>query len=214
LSEPVDIYEESLDMARFAEAEKEGPLVEFLQHRFAGRKLDLVAPISAPALSFAARYRERLFPKTPMLIIGTDQRRLRSEFLTSNTTVVSQNVNLPGIIEDILQVLPDTKNIVVVLGASPLEKFWLDECRQEFQPFIKRVSFTWFNDLSFQEMLKQAAALPPHSAIFFGMLVLDAGGVPYEHDQALKSLHTVANALFVIAPNGTSVTPCKGACKN
>jgi two-component system, LuxR family, sensor kinase FixL len=194
LGEPVDIYEESLEMARFAEAEKEEPLVEFLQNRFADRELDLVVPISAPAVSFAARHRERLFPNTPMVITGTDHRRLRPEFLTTNTTVVSQNVNLAGIVEDILQVLPDTKNIVVVLGASPVEKFWVGETRREFRQLAERVNFTWLNDLSFEEMLKRTAALPPHSAILFGLLVLDTIGVPYEHNQALKSLHAVANA--------------------
>ena len=194
LGEPVDIYEESLDMARFAEAEKEDPLVEFLENRFAGRQLDLVVPISAPAVNFAARHRERLFPNTPMVITGTDQRRLRPEYLTQNTTVVSQNVNLPAIIEDILQILPDTKNVVVVLGASSHEKFWVAETRREFQQFADRVNFTWLDDLSFEEIRKRAAALPPHSAIVFGMLVLDTAGVPYEHDQSLKSLHAVANA--------------------
>jgi hypothetical protein len=42
--------------------------VEFLQRRFAGRKLDLVVPINFPATSFSVRHRQRLFPETPMLI--------------------------------------------------------------------------------------------------------------------------------------------------
>jgi two-component system, LuxR family, sensor kinase FixL len=193
LGGPVDIYEESLDLARFGEAEKEEPLVEFLQQRFADRKLDLVVPISAPAVTFAARWRERLFPNTPMVITGTDQRRLRPAFLTANTTVVSQNVDLSGIIEDLLQVLPDTQNIMVVLGASPLEKFWVAETRREFQQFAKRIRFTWLNDLTLEEMQKRAAALPRRSAILYGMLILDAADVPYDSDHALKSLRAIAN---------------------
>ena len=97
-------------------------------------------------------------------------------------------------IEAILQVLPDTKNIVVVLGNSPLEKFWLGEFRREFQRFTDRVSFTWFNDLSFEEMKRQAAALPAHSAIFYLFVTRDAVGVPYADDAALKSLSAIANA--------------------
>ena len=97
-------------------------------------------------------------------------------------------------VEAILQVLPDTKNIVVVLGNSPLEKFWLGEFRREFQRFTNRVSFTWFNDLSFEEMKRQAAALPAHSAIFYCFVTRDAVGVPYADDAALKSLSAIANA--------------------
>ena len=194
LAEPVDVDEAPFDTARFAEPKEEAPFVDFLQNHYGGRKLDLVVPINFPALSFVVRHRKRLFPETPVLITATDQRRIRPEFLTTNTAVVPYNVNVPRMVEAILQVLPDTKNIVVVLGNSPLEKFWLGEFRREFQRFTNRVSFTWFNDLSFEEMKRQAAALPAHSAIFYCFVTRDAVGVPYADDAALKSLSAIANA--------------------
>jgi signal transduction histidine kinase len=42
--------------------------------------------------------------------------------------------------------------------------------------------------------LKHVAALPPHSAIFFFLMNVDAAGVAYEGDTALKKLYAVANA--------------------
>ena len=194
LAEPVDIDEAPFDTARFIEPNREAPFVDFLQNHYSARKLDLVVPINFPALSFVARHRQRLFPDTPMLITATDQRRIRPEVLTTNTAVVPYNVDVPRMVEAILQVLPDTKNIVVVLGNSPLEKFWLGEFRREFQRFTNRVSFTWFNDLSFEEMKRRAATLPAHSAIFYCFVTRDAVGVPYSDDAALKSLSAIANA--------------------
>jgi hypothetical protein len=194
LAEPVDVDEAPFDTARFAEPKQEAPFVDFLQNRYGGRKLDLVVPINFPALSFVARHRKRIFPETPMLITATDQRRIRPEFLTTNTAVVPYKIDLPGLVGGILQVLPDTKSIVVVLGNSPLEKFWLGELRRELQQFTNRVSFTWFNDLSFEEMKRQAAALPAHSAIFYFFVTRDAVGVPYADDAALKSFSAIANA--------------------
>jgi hypothetical protein len=61
LGEPVDIYEESLDLARFAVPETEAAFADFLEQRFGGRRLDLVVPIGAPAVTFAARYRNVCF---------------------------------------------------------------------------------------------------------------------------------------------------------
>jgi len=55
-------------------------------------------------------------------------------------------------------------------------------------------AFTWFNELSFEDMLKRVAALPPRSAILFALLSVDAAGVPHEEGKALTSLHAVANA--------------------
>jgi hypothetical protein len=52
----------------------------------------------------------------------------------------------------------------------------------------------WANDLSFEEMLKASASLPPQSAIFFGTLSSDAKGVRHVEERALAAFHAAANA--------------------
>jgi signal transduction histidine kinase len=194
LGEAVDFHDVSLDMARFGEAETENTFVEFLRARFADRPLDIVVPVGAPAVRFAAQYRDRVFPGIPLVFTFVEPRLVPPDLLRTNATLVTQRVNLPGMVEDILQMQPDTTSIVVVLGASRLERFWADESRREFQPFTDRVRFTWLNDLSLAEVLKRTAALPPHSFILFGMFVMDATGVPFENDEALRRVRAVANA--------------------
>jgi hypothetical protein len=36
--------------------------------------------------------------------------------------------------------------------------------------------------LPFEELLKQASALPPHTAIFWELMIVDAAGVVHEGD--------------------------------
>ena len=194
LGAPVNFFDASLDMARFGEPEKESLLVEFLKARFENRPPDMVVPIGAPAVRFAAQYRDRLFPGTPMVFTGVDPRLVPPDLMRTNATFVTQKINIPGLVEDILQMQPDTTNIAVVFGASRLEKFWVGECRREFQPFTDRVGFTWLNDLSLAGVLERSAALPPHSFILFVMFVVDAAGVPFDDDEALRRLRAVANA--------------------
>ena len=62
-------------------------------------------------------------------------------------------IDFAGVFENILRVLPKTNNIAVVIGNSPIEKYWLGQVRDAVQPFTSHVAFTWFNDLSFDEML-------------------------------------------------------------
>ena len=57
-----------------------------------------------------------------------------------------------------------------------------------------RVAFSWTDHLSFEDLLRHAAALPPHSAIFWELMIVDAAGVVHEEDRALAKLHAVANA--------------------
>ena len=161
LGDPVDIYEASLDAARFAEPEKEAPFLEFLRFRFEGRSLDLVVPVGAPAVKFVVNHRADLFPNTPVVFMAVDPRMLPGEALKTNATLATQRNSLPGMVEDILQLQPGTTNIAVIFGASPLEKFWVAECRREFQPFTNRVGFMWLNELPLDRVVERPAPAGP-----------------------------------------------------
>ena len=65
-----------------------------------------------------------------------------------------------------------------------------------------RLQFRWYNKLSFEDILKDAAALPPHSAIYWLMMNVDAAGVAHESGSALSRLSAVANAP-IFAHDGT-----------
>jgi signal transduction histidine kinase len=190
---PPDRYEVSLEMARFSEGEQDAAFAEYLRALFTGRPCDLV--ITTPAAHFAQRHRKDLFTSsTPVLFAAVDARAIEGKALTANDAVVAASLDLSGVIEDILRVLPDTKTIAVVIGNSTLEKFWLKVLRQVLQPFENRIDFIYFNDLSFEEMLVRAAQLQPRSAICYADLDVDVQGVPHEQEEALTRLHGAANA--------------------
>src|SRR5690348_1627517 len=148
LGQRVDLDEVSLDMARYAQPELEEPFAEFLHKRLGKWQPDLVVPIGSPAGRFVAKFRDRLFPQTPIVYTGMDRRTLPSDAFARNATFVGEDFKLAGLVEDILQLAPDTNHIVVILGATPLERYWTTAFRDAFEPFADRVRFTWVNDLS------------------------------------------------------------------
>jgi PAS domain S-box-containing protein len=194
MGERVDLDEVSLDYARYADADIDAALVDYLQKRQAKWQPDLVVPIGSPAGIFVAKYRERLFPQTPILYAGMDRRRLPTNALQKNATFVGESFDGPGFIEDILQLKPDTTNVVCVIGASPVERYWATAFQSEFARFTNRVSFTWLNDLPFDQMLERVKTLPPGSFIFLILLMRDAAGVTHNADEALRRISEVANA--------------------
>ena len=103
-------------------------------------------------------------------------------------------VDIPGIVENILHVLPETTDIVVINTGSALGEFWAREARRVLQPFTDRVRFDWLYELSLEEVLGRVSVLPPHTAIFYGGLIVDGAGVPREAGEALVRLRTEANA--------------------
>lgn len=191
---PVDIFDHSLVSARSGEENSEQPFVEYLRALYAKRGIDLIISIGAPAASFVQRHRGELFADVPMVFTAVEQRRVDYAALSENDAVVAVWIDYLAAFEHILRLLPDTKNIIVVVGTSPIERFWTEEVSRLVQPLSGRVAFSWTNNLSFEDILKHAANLPPHSALFWELMLVDAAGVVHEGNTALARLHAVANA--------------------
>ena len=191
---PVDFLDMSLVTARQSDEASEAAFVEYLRALYTSQPFDIIVAIGAPAANLVQRYRERLFPKMPMVFTAVEQRRVQYDKLTENDTVVAVAHDFPAAFNNILRVLPLTKTIAVVSGASPNEKFWLGELRRELAPLTGRVELKWYDEKSFEEILIDASRLPPHSAIFWHLMNVDAAGVAHEENDALNELAKVANA--------------------
>ena len=191
---PLDRYEVLLEIARFSDGERDEAFVGYLRALFASRPPDLIITMISPAARFIQRHRQDLFPSTPVIFAALDARAIKDATLTANDTTVAVSIDLNAVIGNILRTLPNTTTLAVVIGDAPIEKFWVNEFLHAFRPFEGRAKSVFMNDLSFGEIQKRVAALPPASAIYFGDLVIDAQGVPYRQEEVLARLHAVANA--------------------
>jgi len=190
----LELYEEWLVSARFADRQEDAAFASYLNTLFAAHPLDLVITLGAPAANFVQRYHQSLFRSTPELLTDVEERRASSPSLTANETVVAISVSFRSLVENILRVQPRTSTLAVVIGNSPIERFWVEQIRNSVEPFRSRLTVTFLNDLPFTEVLKRAATLPAGSAIFYILLSPDVPGMPQDEDTALAQLHAVANA--------------------
>src|SRR6266702_6381637 len=189
----IDLFEATLETARIPGNLDEGPFAEYLGALFKDRPLDLVLTIAAPASLFFQRQRQRLFPNTSLLITGLEQRLYAASGDATETTVLTA-IDFYAAVKNILQVLPATDHIAIVLGASPLERYWREQIGIAVEPLANRVAFTWFNDLSFEETLRRVSTLPPRSAVFFAALAVDAAGVPQNDGKTLLKIQAASSA--------------------
>jgi len=150
--------------------------------------------VAGPAAVFARAHRQQLFPETPLLFASVDQRWLASAPLGDNESAVAVDNDFPGLIDGVLQVLPDTKQVFMVIGSGQLARFWHQKLETEFARFRERVSFIWSDDLSLENILDRCASLPSHSAIVYLSFGTDAKGGAYADAQVLAELHAKANA--------------------
>jgi len=191
--ESIDFYEASIYTPRLKNPkDDEEALHEYLRRSYSSRRPDLVVTIGPPAMDFAQRHRQQLFPGAPLLITGISQRLVPNRALTKNDVFVALQIDLPSFINNILRLRPNTKQIAVVIGNSTLERFWIDEMRQQFRPFEPRVKISYLNELSLSEMAQRVADLPPQSAVFYFFVAIDGAGVPQPLDRAFAPIRDAA----------------------
>ena len=178
----------------------ERAVVDYIRSTFTDHNNpDLIVTVGGPAAVFARKHRQELFPDTPLLLASVDQRFLRAAPLGGNETAVAVNNDFPGLVDDILQLLPRTKQIFMVTVSGQLGQFWRQQLEDEFKRFNERLTFIWSSDLSLPEILSRCASLPPDSAISYLSFGTDALGGAYADEQVLTDLHARANApLFAL----------------
>ena len=192
--EPINFFEVSIRPTPFNLMPREDLVVDYVRATTAAvRRLDLVVSMAGTSAVFVQKHGELLFPTTP-IIQAADARFMKDPSATLNETTVALELDLPGIIENMLVLLPETTTVFVVIGTSESEQFWRKEMVRDFERFKDRLTFVWFNGLSFSDILKRSSALPPHSAIFYPSMVVDGRGVFHSEERALAQLHSVANA--------------------
>ena len=102
--------------------------------------------------------------------------------------------DFPGLIDGILQVLPQTQQVFMVMGSGQIGRFWHQQLDEQFQRFRDRLTFVWSDDLSLAEILRRCASLPKHSAIVYVMFGTDSAGAAYADERVFAELHASANA--------------------
>lgn len=191
---PVNVIQVVVGPTGFVGAPEQA-VVNFIRSTFADRpKPDLIVTVAGPAAVFARKYRPQLFPDTPLLFASVDERYLAEAPLAEGDTAVAIANEFPELVDEILQLLPQTREVFMVMGSGTIGAFWRRELENPFKRFDDRLSFVWSDDLSFPDLLLRVANLPEHSAIYYFTFGTDAAGAAYADERVMAELRAVANA--------------------
>jgi hypothetical protein len=166
-------------------------IVDYIRSAFADRpKPDLIVTLAGPAAAFARKYRQQLFPDVPLLLASVNQQYLRDAPLGENETAVAVVSDFPGVIDLILELLPQTKQVFVVVGSGQSGTFWSRELQTRFTRFQDRLTFIWSGGLSLTKSCAGGSLTRLGDLVFPGT---DGGGA-YADARVLADLHATANA--------------------
>jgi PAS domain S-box-containing protein len=191
-SGPVEVYAESLDVARFSSPGDRQAQVDFLRQRYADKKLDLVITVGEPALAVVAKHGGTIFPATPVVASSAPSPSVGS--LPPTITSVIPRVQMRPTFELALRLHPRTRRVVVVAGTSPYDRIYAAQARRELRETAPGLEIAELGDGPMARVLEAAAAQPPNTVILYLHMLRDGDGRQVVPRDALAQIASVANA--------------------
>jgi signal transduction histidine kinase len=190
----VEIYNEAMDLSRFGSNNYQPLLRDFLQAKYADKKIDLVIAILSPALDFLLNYGSVIFPGTPIVFCGIDKTELSNRSLPPNVRGILLKREFAPTVEIALSLHPKTKRAVVVAGTSDLDTRILEQAKIDFGFYENRLDFQYLTTLSLQDLLIELSHLPPRTIVFYTTLFRDGAGETLVPREVVERVSAAANA--------------------
>ena len=185
----LNFYAEYLEGQRFNNPGYEESVVESLQRTYSAERLDLLVVWGYPALQFALRHRDELFPGVPIVFGGVSASRLVGQKMWPGVTGVTETVDVRGTTDLALSLHPKTSTVVVITNTSDFERYWLAAVHSELLRHQDKVREIDLIGPPSSQLLKDVAALPPQTIVLFQLAPQD-------------SVHSAIGAYDVVATVG------------
>ena len=159
-SEPIEFYTEFLDLARFPENSYLQNLINLLQNKYAGRKIDLLIPVRDPAFQFLLAHGNSIFPGVPIVFCAAEMPQVQSPKRLGNTTGVTFWIDIKGTLAAALKLHPQTRQVAVVGGTAKPDRVFQQVAQEALRQYEGQIEVISLIDLPLTEILQRVESCP------------------------------------------------------
>ena len=161
---PISYFAEYLELDRLSETRTARALSDYIERKYAGRRIDVVIAMRDPSLQFVLAQRARLFPKATVVFGGyglvADERRA-AERMTGVRLVNTYSATMKAA----LQLHPGVRRVYVVAISPEVERGAI--LRAELQRVSLEAQVTYLQAETFEQLISAVRVLPRGSLVLF-----------------------------------------------
>lgn len=200
----VSFFGEFLDATRLGGSEREAALETYLKQRYKTLPPHVLVALGPEALRFLMEHRQTLFTDVPLVFGGTSKEELGPREGLSGIAGLPMELDLTPMVEALLEMRPETKEIVLVHGTATADRSWRDIALRQCAPFADRVKVTDFPELPLEELKHGLGELSGEKAVLY--LTYFQGPSGQTHTPARVALDiAAASSVPVVGPYDTYV---------
>jgi signal transduction histidine kinase len=192
---PVTIYSEFLDVEKFASAEHENTIAQFVRQKYRNRNIKALVVMAPRGLEFALRHRDQVLPNVPVVYTVIAQEALR-EFNDLPADFVGSASNTPDdeSLSVALRLHPTARRIYVVTGASPQDRRWERQMRRAVERLKPPAEVEYLSGLPTAEVLQRLRALTTESIVYSHGYYEDGDGTLSSLQESTEKMVSVSGA--------------------
>src|SRR5262245_43842829 len=163
----VEYYPEYLESNRFPGDNQSLFLRDHLRQKYADRTIDVIVAVSDASLEFLLKYRNDLFPHTPIVFEGT-KGPPETEFTAGpGLTGIRVVTTHKETIDLALRLHPGTEQVFIVSGTVKHDKKFEILARKKLEGYENKVRVNYLTDLPPDELIAKTKSLPERSVILY-----------------------------------------------
>ena len=182
-------FSEPLDAQRFQVEAYEPELIALLAKKYSALRVDVVVAISQRALEFFNRHGALLWPGARLVFSGWPGEAFKSSSgLPPDAAAVVADVDVGATIDLARRLQPNARRIVVISGASDLDKINERQARQVLSTGAEQLPLEFLTGLPLPELASRVAAEPADTIVFYIAQFRDREGRPYTPREVLRTI--------------------------
>jgi ABC-type uncharacterized transport system substrate-binding protein len=179
----LEFYSEPMDTALFPDPAIQQEFRDFYIRKYQNRKLDVIITVGPSPLKFMQEVHERAFPGVPIVFCLPTLSLPGAPTLDSDFTGVENDMAPTETVGIALQLLPGTKNVVVVGGVGPFDREQLATVKKDLKAYEGRVDISYLTDLAMPDLLERLRNLASNTVVLLTSVGQDAAGTSFKSNE-------------------------------
>jgi len=189
----VSIEMEHVDVARFPSSDvEERRLRTVYASKYRNQRFDVIVAALPEPFQFVLRARDELWPGTPVVVCGVDERSVLDLKPPPGFAVLTIRFDVEGTVRMALALLPDTRHVALVGGASQAEQVYHDLIRQAVAR-AGGIDVVDLTKLPITDALARVSSLPEHTVIIQSSYQVDGAGRRFYGIDLVPHVSSTAN---------------------
>jgi len=169
-------------------------IADWIAYKYGQQRFDAIVAVTLPSARLSVALRDRFWPGVPLLLVLINEENWGNPGLIPGSTRVVLALDNKESVRSALQMLPDTRRVILLGGASQRDRRTNAEIVKSIRELNADLEIIETTGLSLEETKQRIHSLPDRTIIVIGSFLYEPNGLRLDVPQLVDEFYPIANA--------------------